>query len=87
MTGVNEMNERTQCQDSRHRLAALTIAVYSLPAQVREKVVKYAERNYQRIARDMEPEYEAIEYQDTQAADYERCESERRQSEQFDHPR
>jgi len=87
MTSVNEMNERTRNEDTRHQLAALQIAVFSLPTEYRKKVLKYAARNYKRISKGMEPQYEAIEYQDTQEADYERGERERRESEHYDHPK
>lgn len=87
MTHINELNEHTRNEDLKHRHAALQIAVFSLPSEYRKKVLKYAARNYKRIAKGMEPEYEAIEYQDTQEADYERGERERRESEHYDHPK
>ena len=87
MTHINELNERTRHEDMRNQHAALLIAVFSLPMAYRQKVLAYAGRNYKRISQGMEPEYEAIEWQDTQEADYERGERERRESEHYDHPK
>lgn len=56
MTSVNELNERTRSekkmaylQDAADRFAALIIATYRLPIEVRKSVLAQYEANYEKI--------------------------------------